>query len=120
MWIWDQSAGTLSRDGAVVGRGYAGRGRGVNNPAMQAVKSVGPLPAGRYKMTDIRDSANTGPRTIVLDPMPGTDTFGRSAFRIHGDNRLANKTASRGCIILPRALRLKIWASGDRELQVVA
>ena len=27
MWIWSQSAGTLSRAGVIVARGYAGRGR---------------------------------------------------------------------------------------------
>lgn len=40
-------------------------------------------------------------------------------FRIHGDSIRAPGTASHGCIILPRAIRDRIWASGDRALQVV-
>ena len=36
MFTWDQSAGTLSRAGKIIARGYAGNGRGKNNPAMQA------------------------------------------------------------------------------------
>jgi len=28
MWVWDQSAGTLSKDGAIVSRGYSGKDEG--------------------------------------------------------------------------------------------
>ncbi len=118
-WIWDQSAGTLARDGAIVSRGYAGAGRGRNNPAMQGVRSVGPLPRGRWQMTGVKDSPNTGPYTIVLEPCPGTDALGRSAFRVHGDSVRAPGTASRGCIILPRAIRERMWRSGERIIEVV-
>jgi len=118
-WMWDQSAGTLSRDGVLVSRGYAGSGRGRNNPALQAVPSVGPIPRGRWRIAGVKDSANTGPFTIVLEPAPGTDALGRSAFRIHGDSMRAPGTASRGCIILPRAIRERIWRSGDRDLIVI-
>ena len=125
MWKWDQSAGELSRDGKFVSKGYSGKGRGKNNPSMQGVVGVGPIPRGRYKMTSIYDSKNVGPRTIFLDAVdskPGDDIHqptGRSAFRIHGDSIKAPGTASRGCIILPRNVRLAIWASGDRDLEVV-
>ena len=67
----------------------------------------------------MKDSPNTGPFTILLEPAPGTDTLGRSAFRIHGDSVRAPGTASHGCIILPRAIRDHIWRSGDRDLEVV-
>ncbi|MDH7973678.1 DUF2778 domain-containing protein [Sphingomonas sp. AR_OL41] len=120
MLTWDQSAGTMTRNGELIGRGYSGNGRGVNNPAMQAAQGIGPLPQGRYDLTGVKDSPNTGPFTIVLEPSPGTNTLGRSAFRIHGDNRLANQSASHGCIILPRAVREAIWRTGDRQLTVVA
>lgn len=120
MWTWDQSAGELRRQGAVVARGYAGAGRGKNNPAMQAATAVGPIPRGRWRMTGVKNSPNTGPFTIVLEPEPDTDTCGRSAFRIHGDSVANPGTASHGCIILPRATRVAIWASGDRALEVVA
>jgi hypothetical protein len=120
MWIWDQSAGELRRAGALVSRGYAGNGRGVNNPAMQSAQGIGPIPRGRWKMTELRlTGASTGPYTIVLEPLAGTDACGRSAFRIHGDNARLDQSASHGCIILPRAIRERIWNSGDRDLEVV-
>lgn len=34
MWIWDQSAGTMTRAGTTF-RGYAGHEAGKNNPALQ-------------------------------------------------------------------------------------
>jgi hypothetical protein len=119
MWTWDQSAGLLSRAGKNW-RGYSGAGRGRNNPAMQAAVGVGPIPQGRWTIAGRRHSANTGPCTLVLTPEPETETFGRSEFRIHGDNIARPGTASHGCIILPRAVRDAIWASGDRALEVIA
>ena len=119
-WTWDQSAGTMSRDGTIVSRGYAGNGRGKNNPDMQAAKNVGPIPRGTWTIVSKGDSKNTGPFTIVLEPKPGTKTEGRGDFRIHGDSVKHPGTASHGCIILPRADRVKIWGSGDRDLLVVA
>lgn len=119
-WTWSQSAGELRRAGKVIARGYAGHGPGVNDPDMQQVASVGPLPRGLYQMTELRlQSPSTGPYTIVLAPFPGVRTFGRSAFRIHGDNAQGNRSASHGCIILPRIAREQIWRSGDYVLEVV-
>jgi len=120
MWTWDQSAGALSRAGAVVSCGYSGAGRGKNNPALQAAVGIGPIPRGRWRIVAVKDSANTGPFTIVLEPEAGTDTHGRSAFRIHGDSIANPGSASHGCIILPRGIRQAIWASKDRLLEVVA
>jgi hypothetical protein len=120
MWTWDQSAGALMRAGKIIASGYSGNGKGLNSPAMQGAVGVGPIPAGRWKMTELRlTGATTGPYTIVLEPEPGTDTKGRSAFRIHGDNRLMDHSASHGCIILPPAIRHQIWESGDHELLVI-
>jgi len=119
MWTWDQSAGLLMRAGKSW-RGYSGAGRGKNNPVMEAAVGVGPIPQGRWTIRGQHDSANTGPCTLVLTPDHGTQTFGRSEFRIHGDSIAHPGTASHGCIILPRAVRDAIWASGDRALQVIA
>lgn len=120
MWTWDQSAGTLSRAGHLVGAGYSGADLGKNNPAMQDAVGVGPIPTGMWTITGVKDSPNTGPYTLVLAPDEGTDTCGRSAFRIHGDSIANPGHASHGCIILPRAIRTAIWTSDDRSLQVVA
>lgn len=117
-WRWDQSAGELTRDGVLVSRGYSGAGRGKNNPALQKLPGIGPIPAGRWRITERYNSPNVGPAALKLEPV-GHDAFGRSAFRIHGDSIAAPGTASHGCIILPRAVRDRIWGSGDRDLEVV-
>lgn len=120
-WEWDQSEGCLYQYGGLVSRGYSGNGRGKNNPAMQAAVGVGPIPAGKWTITELRlKGASTGPYTLVLAPKPGTEDFGRSAFRIHGDSIANPGTASHGCIILPRAIRERMWRSGDRDLIVRA
>lgn len=125
MWVWDQSAGTLSRNGQVVSKGYSGNGRGKNNPSLQGVRGIGPIPRGLWRMVDVYNSKNVGPFTITLYKLdePNPDDFdeatGRSAFRIHGDSIRAPGTASKGCIILPRNIREMMWKSGDREVEVV-
>jgi len=123
MWIWDQSAGTLSRNGKVIHSGYSGKGNGRNNPTMQGVRGIGPIPRGTWRIHAPYNSKNTGPYTLPVyanDKTPNNDTHddtGRSAFRIHGDNKTG--TASQGCIILPPTVRRMIWQSGDRDLTVV-
>lgn len=107
-WTWDQSAGSLAFEGQVIAFGYAGKGAGKNNPDMQHVQKTGPIPRGLWRMTARINSPNTGPKTIVLEPEPGTDTKGRSLFRVHGDNK--THTASEGCIILGPDVREKLWA----------
>ena len=124
-WIWDQSAGTLSRDGQLISRGYSGKGRGRNNPALQGVRGVGPLPRGRYRIGPPRTSQRTGPYVLDLFPIDATpndtvhDATGRASFQIHGDNVNNPGTASSGCIILPRAIRQQIWKSGAHVIEVV-
>lgn len=124
-WKWDQSAGELTRAGQLVSRGYSGNGRGKNNPSMQAAQGVGPIPAGKWKITELYDSANVGKYALKLfavdDKLDDTHSpTGRGAFRIHGDSIKNPGTASHGCIILPRPIREMIWKSGDRDLEVVA
>jgi hypothetical protein len=119
MFIWDQSSGTLTRNGKIFAHGYSGADWGKNNPAAQEAKGIGPLPRGDWTITSVKDSQNTGPFTIVLEPCAETLCFGRSAFRIHGDSLRAPGTASHGCVILPRHIREAIWSSGDRLLRVV-
>lgn len=119
MWTYDQSSGRLTRNGVFASTGYSGKGRGKNKPALEAMQGVGPIPAGKWRMTGIYNSARVGPYAIVLEPEPGTDTKGRSAFRIHGDSIANPGDASKGCIILPRRVREAMWSSGDRALNVI-
>jgi hypothetical protein len=108
----------------VEGIGYSGHGAGVNNPAMQADRDVGPIPRGFYEIGQAFDHPTRGPLVMRLMPRPGTDTFGRSGFLIHGDLKSApgKHLASLGCIVLDHDLRARIAAavaSGDRLLQVI-
>jgi len=98
--------------------GYSGHGDGVNNPDKQCEKKVGPLPAGEYAMGDARDGPS--PLSIPLTPTAGTDTCGRGGFLIHGDNDKGNRSASEGCIIVPRDVRKTIDDAGGGTLTVRA
>jgi hypothetical protein len=121
-WQYSQSQGIISRNGQVIlGGGYAGNGLGLNNPEAQDQHNVGPLPQGHYLMTALVDSPKTGIATIILDPDPGTEMYGRSAFRIHGDNGRDDQSASDGCIVAGHAAdRTAIWDTGDHDLEVTA
>jgi Tlde1 domain len=86
--------------------GYAGNGRGLNNPDAQNQQNVGPLPQGRYVVGEPNN--RRGPFTLPLIPGPGNNMFGRSGFLIHGDNAALNNSASEGCIVAPRYCRSRI------------
>lgn len=113
---YHQRDGSLTHGAEFVGTGYSGHGAGRNNPDMQDKQKVGPIPRGLYKIGPAYQHAKLGPCVMNLDPMPGTDTRGRSLFRIHGDN--ATHDASEGCIILGPSIRRQISVSHDRLLLV--
>lgn len=127
-WVYSQTSGQViqSQSGkmppanqcwaAGSAPGYSGRGAGRNNPSMQSSVGVGPIPRGTYRIAKPRKSVKTGPHVMDLAPM-GHTALGRSDFQIHGNN--TRNDASRGCIILPRAMREKISGSGDTVLIVV-
>jgi hypothetical protein len=118
-WTYSQSSGEISLDNTFVGRGYSGTHEGRNNPEMESVEDVGPIPAGFYSIGEAYDDIGAlGPCVMALDPADGTETFGRTAFRIHGDN--VQHDASHGCIIMPPAVRHEIASSTDRALLVVS
>lgn len=119
MWTYRQSNGVLSRDGNKIGVGYSGHAEGLNNHALEADPGVGPIPCGVWKVGPAHDSPHTGPVTMDLDPTPPFDAHGRTLFRMHGDNKAGNESASRGCIIMARAIRLTVANSGDHDLTVI-
>jgi hypothetical protein len=96
---------------------YSGHGRGLNNPGLEAVDKVGPIPAGRYAIGPSFHHPRLGPLTMRLTPINHT-ALGRSGFCIHGDNALGDHSASEGCIVAPREGRLAIDAQTDRVLDV--
>lgn len=121
MFEFNSKTGLVTQNGELVegGKGcYSGHGEGRNNPEMEEVHNVGPIPRGRYKIGPAYDDPHLGPCVMHLDPLPGTEVFGRSAFRIHGNNK--ENDASHGCVICPPVLRHIINASRDRVMQVTS
>ena len=115
MLRYNQAMGEITRDGVLLGSGYSGRGDGRNNPQMQSVRSVGPIPCGRYQIGPAYDTKSMGPLAIPLTPIDH-DALGRSGFFIHGDNKTSD--ASHGCIILTRALRVLISELRKQEEEI--
>ena len=120
MWTYQQATGRLYHDSDLVAIGYAGHGEGLNNPAMEGVEGVGPLPCGLYLIGAPFDHPRCGPFSMRLTPAPETALFGRAGFLIHVDTPSMDHTASDGCIILGRDVRGRIAASGDATLRVVS
>src|SRR6185503_12812435 len=123
-WVYSQSTGQLSHVDAsgkvtAVVTGYSGNGAGLNNPAYEQVRNVGPLPRGEWTIGAPFNSLNVGPYALPLTPRPGTNTYGRDLFRIHGDNARGNFSASDGCLVFDRRTREQIWLSGDHLLRAV-
>lgn len=111
-WVYSQSSGMISHynvsfqfpptiSGSTangpnpdyVSSGYSGCACGLNNPKDQRASNVGPIPQGGWTIGAPYTSPNTGPYTLPLTPKQGTDTFGRTLFRIHGDNGKHNQSA---------------------------
>lgn len=106
MWIYVQKTGELLRDGSHIVLGYSGFDdpetgqRGKNNPELERVEEVGPIPVGKYLIGTPHDTLTHGPYVLPLTPDPANEMFGRSAFLMHGDSVVDPGTASRGCIII--------------------
>jgi hypothetical protein len=123
-WLYEIKTGRilqLNEDDTVapLGVGWAGQGKGKNNPAMVGVHNIGPLPPGRYMIGDPRDHPHLGKFAMPLVPDPANDMLGRSGFYIHGASFKNPETSSQGCIIQMRPVREKIHASGCRNLRVI-
>ena len=119
-WTYEQATGKMVYpDGHTVAQGYSGHGAGLDNPDMEAVHNVGPIPAGTWRIDlEPLPPGHLGPVALALTP-DGFDPHGRSLFRIHGDNAAMDHSASDGCIILSRPVRQAIVDGGVARLQVV-
>lgn len=129
---YSQGIGTLSAPDGFLAVGYAGAGEGKNNPEMQDVPNVGPLPRGLYTITGPECIGTVfpcpnchgakehkhGPYVLRLHPSPANIMHGRAGFLIHGDN--GHGTASEGCICIDRSKRQLITSEGYGEVEVVA
>lgn len=117
MMMYRQLDGQITLEDRFEGYGYSGTNEGRDNPDYEDVPSVGPIPRGSYHIGPAHDHPKLGPVVFDLTPNPGTETFGRSAFRIHGDNLKSD--ASHGCIVAGHTLRMRIKALGETELLVM-
>ncbi len=118
MFTYRQASGVLDDDGAIIGVGYSGAPAGKNNPSMQSVPCVGPLPCGMYTIGAPFDSAEHGPHAMHLTPDPENEMFGRSGFLIHGDSIEHPGAASEGCMIMARNVRNLVSSSACKRLEV--
>ena len=117
----------MRRDGVLFAFGYAGRDAGKNNPAMQDVHDIGPLPVGLYTIEPSETNPKLGPVAMRLTPDPANEMFGRAGFFIHADSVRTPGQASHGCIVPVRGANMEpgrdvreaIDDSGDTALQVV-
>jgi hypothetical protein len=110
MLFYDRTGGCLSQGPdantltSVAGGFYAGMNLGKNNPAMQDVHNVGPLPAGVYTIGQLQiyppgdPLRHLGP-CMRLTPNPKNVMFGRGGFFFHLDNPAHVGMSSDGCIV---------------------
>lgn len=118
-WRYEQATGRLLQNDELITVGYSGGGAGKNNPDMQDMHNIGPVPRGTYTIEAPCDTVTHGPYVLRLTPDLQNNMCGRSGFLIHGDSVVHPGTASQGCIIVNRMAREKVWDSGDNQLEVI-
>jgi hypothetical protein len=123
-YTFEITTGTLFDENmAFVAKGYSGGNcgknpEGVNNPADEGLKDIGPAPEGLYTHGMLIAHSHLGPNAIQLIPDPSNDMKGRSDLYMHGDTTPAGN-ASEGCIIMPLSARMQ-WLNSNLPLRVVA
>lgn len=117
-WEYKQATGAISLNGKNIAFGYSGKSGGKNNPSLEGVPNMGPIPRGRYRIGPGFNHQSKGPTTMALTPI-GHSALGRSGFLIHGDSRKHPGNASEGCIVVPPEIRTLINQSSDRIIEVV-
>ena len=104
MFTYFQVSGALCDPlGNTIGKGYSGYLAGKNQPALQRVRDVGPIPKGTYLIGKAFDSPDHGPLALPLLSMGDTDTFGRDGFLMHGDSiciRVLLRTGASSCLTM--------------------
>ena len=119
---YNQTTGEIRKDGILIGVGYSGHANGLNNPELEAIANIGPVPCGWWTIGSPFLHPKCGPYTMRLIPDKDTATFNRDGFLIHGDSKEfpGQELASDGCIVAPPNVRSRIWQSSDHRLQVVS
>ncbi len=112
----------MSASGMTIAKGvFSGHGAGLNNPDMEKVVGIGPIPRGIYIIGPLEaQHGKLGPNVMSLTPAPGTQDWGRSGFYMHGDySGDVQRDASDGCIIAPLTIRLMVNGFPDRRLSAI-
>jgi len=117
MHIFESGLGRLWIGGVNQVPAYSGAGEGKNNPLLQHIANVGPIPVGAWLLGEVDDTH--GPLSIHLVHLFG-ELWGRSGFLLHGDNALHIGASSEGCIIAAHPEREYLADCRDRLLIVVA
>jgi hypothetical protein len=108
-------------EGTLLAICHSGHGVAMNDPARCSERNVGPIPPGFYDLGPAYHHPKTGPISMRLTPHPGTNTFGRSGFLVHGPNSTPDPADdSEGCPIMTRGPRALLALSTDRVVEVVA
>jgi hypothetical protein len=120
---WTDSGELYAQSGNLFGTCYSGNGAGLNNPAMESVHKIGPLPAGYYQFGKFFDDLpptppdgldHKGPHVCHLISVetdgkggwkPCDPPYNRLGLMEHGDNKFADHSASEGCLIAARFIR---------------
>ena len=97
---------------------FAGNHEGLNNPAMQNVGFIGPLPQGVYSVGDWGEHGALGPNSAPLTQVSG-DTYGRNNFFCHGPGGHDPSQCSEGCIVVEAEYRQKVIDLAPDTITVV-
>ena len=128
---FSQSTGIITQDNGVVVTTLAFAGnnyradmnptgiKGRNNPLIQDVHCIGPLPQGLYRVGTWGTYHPVGQNAAPLTQIGG-NTYGRSGFFIHGPGANDPMNSSEGCICVPHDDRMKIIALNPTTVTVTA
>ena len=121
MWVYESSSGSTFRpDGTLLCVAYSGHGDGLNNPAMQAIPNIGPIPTGEYTLSPFFTHPRLGKLVARFMPKSDNDECHRSGIDLHGDNQYRDHTGSEGCVVMDEPYRLEISQSLDTDWLVRA
>ena len=93
--------------------------QGRNNPAHCDLHCIGPLPPGVYKFGTWGHHTGLGDHVSSLTQIDG-ETYGRSAFYMHGASSRDPLNSSEGCVVVPHGPRCAIEAMDPDTLTVTA
>ena len=110
-WTYSQSTGEMVGPDGETMQGYSGYGDGLNNPDMQDVENVGPIPRGEWDISDSYGKMRINLKALNVQGISNRDL---KSFEIHGDNPSLNYTASQGCIIINGIHNRRLFRQGDR------